>query len=82
MIDVHCKGCGKILLKAELFIGAIKCPRSSTCGKIFEYKVVNNTYFTNEVDPAETKSSLQAITERDIISKEPTEAKPDKRVTV
>ena len=40
-MDIKCKACNKLLLKANLFVGAIKCHR---CKMIFEYKVISNLY--------------------------------------
>jgi len=48
MIDVKCKGCNKLLAKAESMNAAIKCPR---CHMIFEYKIFSNLFVTNEFDP-------------------------------
>jgi len=39
MLEIKCKGCGKLLGKCKVFIGAIKCPR---CKHIFEYKIIPN----------------------------------------
>jgi len=47
MIDVKCKGCNKLLVKAETFVGAIKCSR---CKMVFEYRVYTNIYVTNLYD--------------------------------
>ncbi|MEI7631999.1 MAG: hypothetical protein WCJ60_01605 [bacterium] len=48
MVDVKCKGCNKLVLKANVFIGAIKCHR---CKMIFEYNVTTNTlHITNTYD--------------------------------
>lgn len=48
MIDVRCKGCDKLLAKAESMNAAIKCPR---CGMIFEYRIFSNLFVTNQYDP-------------------------------
>lgn len=53
MIDVKCKACNKLLLKAMLLVGAIKCPR---CKMIFEYKIYTNIYVTSEYDPIADKN--------------------------
>lgn len=47
MIDVKCKACNKLLLKCNVFIGAIKCPR---CKMIFEYKTYQDLYFYGSYD--------------------------------
>jgi phage FluMu protein Com len=45
MIDVKCKGCNRLLAKADVMNAAIKCPR---CKMIFEYKIYSNlTTLTN-----------------------------------
>jgi phage FluMu protein Com len=36
MVDIKCKACNKLLLKANVFIGAVKCSR---CKMVFEFKV-------------------------------------------
>lgn len=56
MIDVKCKGCNRLLMKAVMVVAAVKCPR---CGKIFEYKVYSNIYLTNTEDPRQTAKFLQ-----------------------
>jgi len=48
MIDVRCKGCNKLLAKAHLMDGAIKC---HGCNGVFEYKVFNNMFVTSSYDP-------------------------------
>jgi Mu-like prophage protein Com. len=47
MIDVRCKGCNKLLAKADSMNAAIKCP---SCHMIFEYKVFSNLFVTNQYD--------------------------------
>lgn len=47
MIDVKCKSCDKLLMKASVCVAAIKCPR---CKMIFEYKVFSNLHITNQYD--------------------------------
>lgn len=50
MVDVKCKGCNKTLLKANILVGAVKCPR---CKMIFEYYITSNTlYESNNYDTA------------------------------
>lgn len=44
MIDVRCKSCNKVLAKAVVFIGAIKCTR---CKMIFEYREYAEIYQTS-----------------------------------
>jgi phage FluMu protein Com len=48
MIDVKCKGCNKLLAKADSMNAAIKCPR---CHMIFEYRIFSNLFVTNDYDP-------------------------------
>ena len=48
MIDVKCKGCNKLLAKADSMNAAIKCPR---CKMIFEYRIFSNLFVTNQHDP-------------------------------
>lgn len=52
MIDVRCKGCNRLLAKANLMDGAIKC---HSCRSIFEYKVFNNMFVTSSYDPTAEK---------------------------
>lgn len=52
MIDIRCKGCNKLLAKAHLMDGAIKC---HGCRSIFEYKVFNNMFVTSSYDPTNIK---------------------------
>jgi phage FluMu protein Com len=48
MVDVKCKVCGKLLLKAVTFVGAIKCTK---CKLIIEYNVQTNIlYVTSGYD--------------------------------
>lgn len=48
MQNVHCKFCGKFLLKAAVFIGAIKC---KGCKHIIEYHIVSQQkFYTNLID--------------------------------
>lgn len=48
MIDVRCKGCGRLLAKATLMEAAIRCPR---CKMIFEYRIyVDRLFVTNNFD--------------------------------
>lgn len=57
MIDVKCKGCNRLLMKAATVEAAVKCPR---CKMIFEYHVYsNNLYMTNSADPPELELLLQ-----------------------
>ncbi len=56
MIEVRCKGCGTLLAKAVIFVGAIKC---KGCKRIFEYKILTDLHMTNMADPVETKKLLQ-----------------------
>ena len=44
MIDVKCKGCNKLLAKADSMNAAIKCSR---CKMIFEYHIYSNLMITN-----------------------------------
>lgn len=44
MVDVRCKNCNKVLAKAVVFIGAIKCLR---CKMIFEYQEYAQIYQTS-----------------------------------
>lgn len=46
MIDVRCKGCGRLLAKATVMIAAIKCPHSN-CKQIYEYHIYENTLQSN-----------------------------------
>lgn len=55
MIEVRCKGCGTLLAKAVIFVGAIKC---KGCKKIFEYKVLTDIHMTNIADPQETMQKV------------------------
>ena len=47
MIDVKCKACDKLLLKAIVFVGAIKCSR---CKMIFEFSIWDSVYFDKKYD--------------------------------
>lgn len=48
MIDVRCKGCGRMLAKATLMEAAIRCPR---CKMIFEYRIyIDRLFVTNSFD--------------------------------
>ena len=71
MIDVRCKGCDKLLAKAESMNAAIKCPR---CKMIFEYKIFSNLYVTNMYDPS-TKKVFSKENDYGRISVEPSKAK-------
>lgn len=58
MIDVRCKNCNHLLMKAVTVVAAVKC---SSCKKIFEYKAFSNLHMVNSYDtyspdPAEDKS--------------------------
>lgn len=54
MIDVRCKNCDKILLKANIFVGAIKCHK---CYMVFEYTVYGNSvHITNQYDKIKSES--------------------------
>jgi phage FluMu protein Com len=64
MIDVKCKGCNKLLAKADSMNAAIKCPR---CHMIFEYKIFSNLFVTNQYD-----NGLRDEKESDTISLEST----------
>jgi phage FluMu protein Com len=44
MIDVKCKGCNRLLAKADTMNAAIKCPR---CKMIFEYHIYSNLVISN-----------------------------------
>lgn len=56
MIDVRCKNCGVLQLKAHIFIGAIKC---KSCKMIFEYNVrENNLFVTNQFDMKSTNGII------------------------
>ena len=44
MIDVKCKGCNKLLAKADSMNAAIKCSR---CKMIFEYHIYSNLIISN-----------------------------------
>lgn len=67
MIEVRCKNCNRLLLKAVLLIGAIKC---HSCKSIFEYQVYSNIHMTDQIDP----EVLHKRNERAIKDTEPTEA--------
>lgn len=54
MIDVKCKSCDKLLMKASVCVAAIKCPR---CKMIFEYKVFSSLHYTNQHDIKTSESS-------------------------
>lgn len=41
MIEIRCKACDKLLGKASVFVGAIKCSR---CKMIFEYTIYSNLH--------------------------------------
>lgn len=77
MIDVKCKSCNKLLLKAAILVGAIKCTR---CGLIFEYKILTNIHLTNAYDFE--KDRLQGKLNYDKNKLEPAEAKTDNRSKV
>lgn len=66
MIDVRCKGCNKLLAKAETMNAAIKCPR---CGMIFEYRIFSNLFVTNDYDP---NKHLRVASDSDIVFTETT----------
>ena len=59
MMDVHCKGCNRLLMKANTVVAAVKCPR---CGKIFEYKLFSNLHITNTIDPKQFYSNIVSET--------------------
>lgn len=62
LIDIHCKGCDKLLAKATIMVAAIKCPR---CKMLFEYHVYTNTLHSNssygilEIDESMPRNRLQ-----------------------
>jgi phage FluMu protein Com len=56
LVDIKCKNCNKLLLKANIFVGAIKCHK---CYKIFEYQFLSNIYITNTEDPNKKLQSNQ-----------------------
>lgn len=58
MIDVRCKNCNKLLMKALMCVAAIKCPG---CKMIFEYKVYSNLHLTNYEHPNKAKKDLQEL---------------------
>lgn len=55
MIDVKCKNCNRLLMKAQMVVAAIKCPR---CGMIFEYKVYVNLSVNELYDPIANKKPV------------------------
>jgi phage FluMu protein Com len=56
MVDVRCKGCNKLLAKANSMNAAIKCP---SCRMIFEYQVFSDLTVIGSYDilHSETKES-------------------------
>ena len=58
MIDVRCKACNRLLLKAVAFIGAVKCHR---CGLIIEYKVLTNNLHINEAYDIKDSESTETL---------------------
>jgi phage FluMu protein Com len=58
MIDVRCKNCNVLLMKAEFCFVAIKC---RSCKMIFEYKILTNLHFNNSEDPSVTKKLVQNL---------------------
>lgn len=72
MIDIRCKSCNKVLAKAVVFIGAVKCTR---CKMIFEYQEYAQIYQSSTY----TKNkSLQYNDARVIKEEETTESMPPK----
>ena len=65
MIDVRCKNCNKILAKALVFVGAIKCSR---CKMIFEYSDYASMYQASSY----TKSSVLRYKDTAVIIKSET----------
>lgn len=56
MIDVRCKNCDALVLKAYVFLGAIKC---KSCKMIFEYNVtVSSLFVTNKFDMKNTSGII------------------------
>jgi len=70
MIDVKCKNCNKVLAKATVIVGAIKCPR---CKMIFEYKEFENIQSSTTYTPTK---HLHVCDDSDIIQSEPPEFTP------
>lgn len=65
MIDIRCKSCNKILAKAVVFVGAVKCPR---CKMIFEYREYEEIYQTSTY----SKNYELQIKERYVINEQET----------
>ena len=57
MIEIRCKGCNKLLMKATTVVAAVKCGR---CGKIFEYKAFSNLHMTNSYDIMSTRDHIES----------------------
>jgi phage FluMu protein Com len=64
MLEVRCKGCNKLLAKANVIVGAIKC---TSCKMIFEYKEFDDMYMSSTFD----KKDLQLKDRYDIKDTEP-----------
>lgn len=39
--EIHCKNCARLLLKAQVFVGEIKCGR---CNHIAEYRLLTESF--------------------------------------
>ena len=64
MIDVRCKNCNRMLAKANVVVGAIKCP---SCKMIFEYRVYDDIYDSSTYDP----KSIDTLRRGGIMESEP-----------
>lgn len=53
MIDVRCKNCNRLLMKAVSVVAAVKCP---SCKMIFEYKLSSSLHVNQQYDKIETES--------------------------
>lgn len=64
MVEVRCKGCNKLLAKANIMVAAIKC---TSCKMIFEYKEFEDVYSSSTF----IKKDLYMKDEYDITDIEP-----------
>lgn len=55
MIDVRCKNCNRLLMKALSVVAAVKCP---SCKMVLEYQLHSNLSLTNAHDPQMAKEAL------------------------
>lgn len=67
LVDVRCKNCNKVLLKASMLVGAIKCNR---CKMIFEYRVYSSlqpisNYDMMTISSTENKPHVRSQSDND-----------------